>query len=152
MSCLYSCQFSIINDIISYYSSSRLQKIQNACFRYSYGNRKYEPISQYKSQIVLHQQTHKINILQKPLYLFKNFNKFENLSKYRTRTVNLLVISLPYNADKLYTSLLLNVSLQYFFIEFQERIQCFKRLRSKGEFQTIHPSFLMNKYISSFLL
>lgn len=106
--------------------SNRLQKIQNSCFRFAFGIRKFHPI-RYKikemqrlqlkisrDQHLLH-LVHKTLTIEQPAYLYNKLIRFRNINNYKTRHSNLLVVpkfrsaiykrSFSYMASKLYNDL-----------------------------------------------
>lgn len=127
------------------YDSNRLQKIQNSCFRFAFGIRKYDHIN-YKfnenKKLKLDQLrnmhtltlVHKVLQSGKPTYLYKKLFRFEGVSTYNTRNKNTLVIPkhstamfkrcFTYNACKLYNSLPVNFQ-NYSLINFKKKLKSF---------------------------
>ena len=121
----------------------RLQKIQNACFRFSFGIRKYEHIS-YKitetntlkleklRSLHLLSLVHKVLLSNKPTYLSKKLSRFRDLNAFNTRNKSVLVIPrhstamfkrcFTYNACKLYNSLPTNYQ-DYTLVNFKKKLK-----------------------------
>nr|CAI5843558.1 unnamed protein product [Callosobruchus analis] len=117
---------SVYGPAITKKDAMRLQRIQNSCFRYSFGIRKFEHISHVikaNSRLNLAQlrNLHLLTLVHKtlktkiPSYLSKKLKMFKDVNVLRTRNRDKLVIpkhnsvmytySFSYNASKLYNEL-----------------------------------------------
>lgn len=123
-----------------------LQKLANACLRFSYGVRKYDHISPYymesgwlrlEERFKVHVccMVYKINLFQEPQYLFDKLIKMSTVHQFTTRHNNLYSIprhrtalyerSFTYNAMKLFNSLPICIKESTSVSTFKKRIKAY---------------------------
>lgn len=127
------------------FDSDRLQKIQNSCFRFAYGIKKYEHISFKIAEtkklkldklrnVHLLSLVHKVLLSNKPIYLYLKLNRFRDVNSFKTRNTSILVIPrhstamfkrcFTYVACKLYNGLPARFQ-NYSIVNFKKKLKAF---------------------------